>query len=42
MGFWGHWGPQSVPMYGGWYARNCISRGALSIFTNCPVVKPAE
>ncbi len=21
IGFWSHWGPQSVPMYGDWYAR---------------------
>jgi hypothetical protein len=22
LGIWSHWGPQSVPMYGDWYARN--------------------
>ena len=22
FGMWSHWGPQSVPMYGDWYARN--------------------
>jgi alpha-L-fucosidase len=22
FGIWAHWGPQSVPMYGDWYARN--------------------
>lgn len=22
FGIWSHWGPQSVPMYGDWYARN--------------------
>ncbi|HCV22025.1 MAG TPA: alpha-L-fucosidase, partial [Candidatus Latescibacteria bacterium] len=22
FGIWSHWGPQSVPMYGDWYARH--------------------
>ena len=22
FGIWSHWGPQSVPMFGDWYARN--------------------
>jgi alpha-L-fucosidase len=27
LGFWSHWGPQSVPMYGDWYARNMYLEG---------------
>ncbi len=27
LGFWSHWGPQSVPMYGDWYARNMYIEG---------------
>jgi alpha-L-fucosidase len=27
FGIWSHWGPQSVPMYGDWYARNMYVEG---------------
>jgi alpha-L-fucosidase len=27
FGIWSHWGPQSVPMYGDWYARNMYMQG---------------
>lgn len=27
FGIWSHWGPQSVPMYGDWYARNMYLEG---------------
>ena len=27
LGFWSHWGPQSVPMAGDWYARNMYIQG---------------
>jgi alpha-L-fucosidase len=28
FGIWAHWGPQSVPMYGDWYARNMYIEGS--------------
>ncbi len=28
LGFWAHWGPQAVPMYGDWYARNMYLEGS--------------
>jgi alpha-L-fucosidase len=28
LGFWAHWGPQAVPMYGDWYARNLYLEGS--------------
>ena len=28
FGSWSHWGPQSVPMYGDWYARNMYVEGS--------------
>ena len=28
FGIWSHWGPQSVPMYGDWYARNIYIQGS--------------
>ena len=28
FGIWSHWGPQSVPMYGDWYARNIYCEGS--------------
>lgn len=28
LGFWAHWGPQSVSMYGDWYARNMYIEGS--------------
>lgn len=28
LGFWAHWGPQCVPMYGDWYARNIYIEGS--------------
>jgi alpha-L-fucosidase len=28
LGFWSHWGPQSVPMYGDWYARRMYLEGS--------------
>ena len=27
FGMWAHWGPQSVPMAGDWYARNMYIEG---------------
>ena len=27
LGIWSHWGPQSVPMCGDWYARNMYIQG---------------
>ena len=27
FGIWAHWGPQSVPMYGDWYARHMYAQG---------------
>lgn len=27
FGIWSHWGPQSVPMFGDWYARNMYKEG---------------
>ena len=27
LAFWSHWGPQSVPMYGDWYARHLYAEG---------------
>jgi alpha-L-fucosidase len=27
FGIWSHWGPQSVPMFGDWYARNMYREG---------------
>ncbi|WP_258881614.1 alpha-L-fucosidase [Paenibacillus sp. sptzw28] len=28
LGIWSHWGAQSVPMYGDWYARNMYYEGS--------------
>lgn len=28
FGIWSHWGPQSVPMYGDWYARSMYIQGS--------------
>ncbi|MBT3272074.1 MAG: alpha-L-fucosidase [Spirochaetales bacterium] len=28
FGIWSHWGPQAVPMYGDWYARNMYIEGS--------------
>ncbi len=28
LGIWSHWGPQSVPMFGDWYARNMYLEGS--------------
>ena len=28
LGIWSHWGAQSVPMYGDWYARNIYYEGS--------------
>jgi alpha-L-fucosidase len=28
LGIWAHWGPQSVPRYGDWYARNMYREGS--------------
>ena len=28
FGIWSHWGPQSVPMYGDWYARHIYVEGS--------------
>ncbi len=27
LGMWAHWGPQAVPMFGDWYARNLYHQG---------------
>ena len=27
FGIWSHWGPQSVPMFGDWYARHMYTEG---------------
>ena len=27
LGIWAHWGPQSLPMFGDWYARNMYMEG---------------
>ena len=27
FGIWSHWGPQSVPMFGDWYARKMYQEG---------------
>jgi alpha-L-fucosidase len=27
LGIWAHWGPQSVPMFGDWYARHLYNQG---------------
>ena len=27
LGIWSHWGPQAVPAYGDWYARNMYIQG---------------
>lgn len=29
FGIWSHWGPQSVPMFGDWYARNMYIQGTV-------------
>src|SRR5665647_3263738 len=28
FGIWSHWGPQSVPMFGDWYARQMYEEGS--------------
>ena len=28
LGIWSHWGPQAVPMFGDWYARNIYVEGS--------------
>lgn len=28
LGIWAHWGPQSVPMYGDWYAQHMYEEGS--------------
>ena len=28
LGIWSHWGPQSVPMYGDWYAQHMYEEGS--------------
>ncbi|MGH2644093.1 MAG: alpha-L-fucosidase, partial [Chitinophagaceae bacterium] len=28
FGIWAHWGPQSAPEYGDWYARNMYMQGS--------------
>ena len=27
LGMWAHWGPQAVPMFGDWYARQLYQQG---------------
>ena len=27
LGIWAHWGPQAVPMFGDWYARQLYQQG---------------
>lgn len=35
IGFWSHWGPQSVPMYGDWYARRMYMEGDSDYYYHC-------
>jgi alpha-L-fucosidase len=35
LGFWAHWGPQCVPMYGDWYARNMYIEGSSQYRFHC-------
>lgn len=35
IGFWSHWGPQSVPMYGDWYARRKYMEGDSDYYYHC-------
>jgi alpha-L-fucosidase len=37
FGIWSHWGPQSVPMYGDWYARNMYIEGSDQYRYHCRV-----
>ncbi len=37
FGIWSHWGPQSVPMYGDWYARNMYVEGTDQYRYHCRV-----
>jgi alpha-L-fucosidase len=37
FGVWSHWGPQSVPMYGDWYARNMYIEGSDQYRYHCRV-----
>ena len=39
FGIWSHWGPQSVPMYGDWYARNMYIEGFESVPLSCPPLR---
>ena len=41
FGIWSHWGPQSVPMYGDWYARNMYIQGYRSIQIPCAPLRPS-
>lgn len=35
FGIWSHWGPQSVPMYGDWYARHMYLEGTPQYLYHC-------
>ena len=35
LGIWSHWGAQSVPMYGDWYARNMYIEGSDDYLYHC-------
>ena len=37
FGIWSHWGPQSVPMFGDWYARNMYIEGSDQYRYHCRV-----
>jgi alpha-L-fucosidase len=37
FGIWSHWGPQSVPAYGDWYARNMYLEGSDQYRYHCRV-----
>ena len=42
FGIWSHWGPQSVPMYGDWYARNMYIEGSDQYTFVTTVIRPSS
>lgn len=40
FGIWSHWGPQSVPMFGDWYARNMYIQGSPQTQPTCATTAP--
>ena len=42
FGIWSHWGPQSVPMYGDWYARNMYIEGTDQYYYHWNYGHPSE